>query len=86
MASQRALLLCALLGATAVAVSASAIAQQSLMADFNARAEQVSHQRKLQGYRPIPIDASVVLLFLSDVTGGDSSPCVQMVNRAIEFK
>jgi len=33
---------------------------------------------------PIPIDSSVVLLFASDVDGGDSSQCAQMVRRAME--
>jgi hypothetical protein len=50
------------------------------------QARKLAGLRQLQGYRPIPIDASVILLFLSDVEGGDSSPCVQMVNRAMEFK
>jgi len=45
-----------------------------------------SASRELQGFSPIPIDASVILLFLSDVEGGDNSPCVAMVNRAMEFK
>lgn len=84
MAAQRTLLLCAALLAAAAAVSASS--SSALAADLAGRAEQVSSARKLAGYRPIPIDASVVLLFLTDVKGGDSSPCVQMVNRAMEFK
>ena len=42
--------------------------------------------RKLLQGRPIPIDASVILLFLSDVEGGSSSPCAKMVDRAMEFK
>lgn len=50
------------------------------------RAESMAATRKLLGYRPIPIDASVVLLFMSDVDGGENSPCVQMVKRALEFK
>lgn len=32
----------------------------------------------------IPIDTSVVLLFMSDVDGGDNSPCVQMTKRAMD--
>jgi hypothetical protein len=28
----------------------------------------------------------VVLLFMSDVEGGEKSPCVQMLKRALEFK
>jgi hypothetical protein len=31
----------------------------------------------------IPIDTSVVLLYMSDVDGGDNSPCVQMTKRAM---
>jgi len=42
--------------------------------------------RKLLQGAAIPIDASVILLFLSDVEGGASSPCAKMVDRAMEFK
>lgn len=54
--------------------------------DINQRPASLAASRKLMGYRPIPIDTSVVLLFMSDVEGGDSSPCVQMVKRALEFQ
>jgi hypothetical protein len=52
------------------------------------RAHDLDARRKLlaPGYRPIPIDSSVVLLFISDVQGGENSPCVQMVKKALEFK
>jgi parvulin-like peptidyl-prolyl isomerase len=50
------------------------------------RGQDMAAQRKLLGYRPIPIDVSVVLLFMSDVEGGENSPCVQMMKRALEFK
>jgi parvulin-like peptidyl-prolyl isomerase len=50
------------------------------------RSEDMAAKRKLLGYRPIPIDVSVVLLFMSDVEGGENSPCVQMLKRALEFK
>lgn len=53
---------------------------------MNARVASVAASRKLTGYRPIPIDSSVVLLFMSDVEGGEKSPCVAMVKRALEFK
>lgn len=53
---------------------------------MQSHARKLAAQRQLQGFRPIPIDASVILLFLEDVQGGDNSPCVQMVNRAVEFK
>lgn len=33
---------------------------------------------------PTPVDASVVLLFASDVEGGAGSPCAQMARRAME--
>ncbi|KAF8071087.1 UBP4 [Scenedesmus sp. PABB004] len=82
------LLLSALACAAAASVPLGAAADGAgiTAADMEAR---VSHARKLQqrgGYRPIPIDSSVVLLFMSDVEGGESSPCVQMVKRALEFK
>jgi hypothetical protein len=49
-------------------------------------ARKLASHRQLNGFRPIPIDASVILLFLSDVEGGDQSPCAAMVRRAMEFK
>jgi hypothetical protein len=52
----------------------------------NAVARKLASHRQLNGFRPIPIDASVILLFLSDVEGGDQSPCAAMVRRAMEFK
>lgn len=52
--------------------------------EFQSR--KLAGHRQLQGFRPIPIDASVILLFLSDVEGGHNSPCVAMVKRAMEFK
>lgn len=77
MASSRAYLLCALLAASAVsAVFASA---------DSAPVVQMQSRKMLQG-AGIPIDASVILLFLSDVEGGASSPCAKMVDRAMEFK
>lgn len=50
------------------------------------RAQDMAAKRKLLGYRPIPVDVSIVLLFMSDVEGGENSPCVQMLKRALEFK
>jgi hypothetical protein len=79
---QRAVVLVAALLAVAAAVTSAS----PLAADFEARAQAVAARRQLQGFRPIPIDASVVLLFLTDVQGGDNSPCAQMVKRALEFK
>jgi hypothetical protein len=49
-------------------------------------ARKLASQRQLSGFKPIPIDASVILLFLSDVEGGANSPCAAMVKRAMEFK
>lgn len=72
-------LLCALLAAAAV--SACMASTETAVA-----ARKLASHRQLNGFRPIPIDASVILLFLSDVEGGDNSPCVAMVNRAMEFK
>lgn len=71
-------LLCALLAAACL--SAAMASTETSMA------RKLASARQLNGFRPIPIDASVILLFLSDVEGGDNSPCVAMVNRAMEFK
>lgn len=67
---------------------AAAAAVSNIITDeeMNARVASVAASRKLTGYRPIPIDSSVVLLFMSDVEGGEKSPCVAMVKRALEFK
>ena len=46
----------------------------------------INSNRKLQQYRPIPIDASVILLSISDVEGGSNSECVKMVERAKQFR
>lgn len=77
MASSRALL-CALLAAAAVSAC--------MASTETAVARKLSSHRQLNGFSPIPIDASVILLFLSDVEGGDNSPCVATVKRAMEFK
>jgi opacity protein-like surface antigen len=71
-------LLCALLAAACLSAA--------MASTENAVARKLASHRQLNGFKPIPIDASVILLFLSDVEGGDNSPCVAMVNRAMEFK
>lgn len=77
MASSRALL-CALLAAACLSAA--------MASTETAVARKLASHRQLNGFRPIPIDASVILLFLSDVEGGDNSPCAAMVQRAMEFK
>jgi hypothetical protein len=52
----------------------------------NDTSELLNSNRKLQQYRPIPIDASLVLLSISDVEGGGNSECVKMVDRAKQFR
>lgn len=89
MAPQRALAALLLLGACAALASAASAAEAGVAVTpaANLATDAVTRSRKLlQGYRPIPIDTSVVLLFLEDVEGGDDSPCVKMVRRALEFK
>lgn len=71
-------LLCALLAAACLSAA--------MASTENAVARKLASHRQLNGFKPIPIDASIILLFLSDVEGGDNSPCVAMVNRAMEFK
>lgn len=89
MASYRfaaALLLLAVATASVAAAVDSGVAPVITAEEQHSRARKLASARELQGYRPIPIDASVVLLFMSDVEGGDNSPCVQMLRRALEFK
>lgn len=82
-----ALVLVAALVACAQAEDAVSLAPSGVDAMLQ-RAHDLDARRKLlaPGYRPIPIDSSVVLLFISDVQGGENSPCVQMVKKALEFK
>lgn len=54
--------------------------------DMASRAAALSASRQLLGGQPISIDSSVVLLFMTDVEGGENSPCVRMVKRSLEFK
>lgn len=61
----------------------------SLPAAVNITSNAVIHtatNRKLMQYgSPVPLDSSVVLLFVSDVEGGQTSPCVRMVDRIKSF-
>eukprot|EP00882_Tetradesmus_deserticola_P017054 GHRQ01018246.1.p1 GENE.GHRQ01018246.1~~GHRQ01018246.1.p1 ORF type:complete len:302 (+),score=102.60 GHRQ01018246.1:187-1092(+) len=88
------ILLLVLVAALVAAVAAQEPAEQVQPADANLitaeqqmqRGQEMAAKRQLLGYKPIPIDVSVVLLFMSDVEGGENSPCVQMMKRALEFK
>ncbi|KAF6265946.1 hypothetical protein COO60DRAFT_770702 [Scenedesmus sp. NREL 46B-D3] len=82
------LLVAALLtvGAAQAQQGQSAVSNIITAEEQTQRGQDMAAKRKLLGYRPIPVDVSVVLLFMSDVEGGENSPCVQMMKRALEFK
>lgn len=72
--------------AMAFAALALATASVELPGTEQTSSELASSRKLLQGYRPIPIDASVILLGLHDVAGGKGSNCVKMVDRAKVYK
>lgn len=69
----------------ALATCSNAAAAGVTLPGLNAT-DALTSSRKLQGFRPIPIDASVVLLSVGDVEGGSNSECRKMVDRAKEFR